>query len=353
MRLPVYVLISLLVAAGLAGCFGTPEDEDGLTADAEREGWTISIEKADGTTESRDVTSDPHKEDTDGDGIDDFQEMLSATDPRKADTDGDGLKDGYDQTLDADSDLAKDWFETGLANAREGDQVTFFGEWDHQAEPAIQDTDEDGLLDGEEIGGFAITVCGEERTVRTSARQPDSDNDHVLDPDEAVIGTDPSVKDTDGDGVGDLTDVEPCGDLWATFDVLAFTPHGDASGPFEVQVSFDGDPVPWSSESFDAEEGVETDVASEAGALDVDDDQGNLRDRDFNITFTVRVYSGGESDRRTLAITGSGASEAIFRFDVRTGHITIAGEGPGADATAGSSGPDGSVRVSLKAQIGP
>lgn len=352
MRRPTYVFTILLVSMALSGCFGTPEDEDGLDAETERNGWSITIKRADGTTESRDVTSDPHKEDTDGDGIDDFQEMLSATDPRNVDTDGDGLKDGYDLQLDAGSDLAKKWLKASLAHERDGERITFFGEWDHQADPTVQDTDEDGLLDGDEVGGFIMTICGEERTVRTSARQPDSDNDIVLDVDEVSLGSDPSVADTDGDGVSDLTDVYPCGDLHVVFETLTFTPEG-GDGPYEVHFAFAGDRVPWVSDPFEAGPGVEVDVAGQAGTVDAADGQGNARNRDFNVTLTIFVFEGEGDDRRTLRIVEGGRTDAVFRYDARAGHLTVEGQGPGTDATSGSSGPDGSVRITLKAQIGP
>ena len=75
--------------------------------------------------EEAQLGTDPNKADTDGDGLDDWQEVrFEKTDPLKADTDGDGLSDGA-----------------------EVDQ--------YHTDPLKADTDGDGFSDGQEVsGGF-------------------------------------------------------------------------------------------------------------------------------------------------------------------------------------------------------
>src|SRR5262249_25884554 len=51
-----------------------------------------------GATPTRHVTSDPTKADTDGDGLSDGQERALGTDPTAADTDADGLTDKAEVT---------------------------------------------------------------------------------------------------------------------------------------------------------------------------------------------------------------------------------------------------------------
>ena len=120
----------------------TDDDADGLPA------WYEEI-----------LGTDPEKDDTDDDGLEDYDEIyLTGTDPSVADTDGNGVDDG-----DEDPD------EDGLTNAQE----VFYG-----TDPLNEDTDDDGLTDGEEID----------------------------------LGTNPLSADTDGDGVSDGVEVQICTD---------------------------------------------------------------------------------------------------------------------------------------------
>ncbi|YCM44414.1 LamG-like jellyroll fold domain-containing protein [Verrucomicrobiaceae bacterium 227] len=87
------------------------------------------------------LNTDPTKKDTDGDGIDDNEEIN--TDPNKADTDGDGLNDKDERDLyftdpnkvDSDDDTLSD-----------GDEVLV-----HTTDPNKADTDEDTFSDSIEI----------------------------------------------------------------------------------------------------------------------------------------------------------------------------------------------------------
>ena|GEM_PF-6927380 len=127
--------------------------------------------------------------DSDADGLDDEEEVTYNTDPQRGDTDRDGLSDGSEvaagtNPLDEDSD------DDGVRDGTESD--------------ALEDTDEDGLI---------------------NALDPDSDNDKVLDGTEVSVttplvgtatgsphfvpdadtesSTDPLMADTDGDGLED------------------------------------------------------------------------------------------------------------------------------------------------------
>ncbi|MDK7272744.1 hypothetical protein, partial [Actinotignum schaalii] len=61
------------------------------------------------------------KADTDGDGVNDGDEIKNGTDPNKGDTDGDGLTDGEEKVIGTD--------------------------------PKNPDTDGDGINDGDEVNG--------------------------------------------------------------------------------------------------------------------------------------------------------------------------------------------------------
>ena len=109
-------------------------------------------------------------QDTDGDGLPDWEESLYGTDPKKADTDGDGIGDACDG--DTDGDTVED----------SGDNCPLI------PNPGQQDTDDDGLGD----------VC-----------DTDVDGDDVPNPqDICPLVFDPDQQDSDGDGVGDACDDE-------------------------------------------------------------------------------------------------------------------------------------------------
>ncbi|MGB2125379.1 MAG: gliding motility-associated C-terminal domain-containing protein, partial [Flavobacteriaceae bacterium] len=103
--------------------------------------------------------------DTDGDGVNDGDEVNKGTDPKNPDSDNDGLDDGE--------------------------------EIDNGTDPNNPDSDNDGLTDFEE------TIIG------TSPNSYDTDNDCVSDYQELVNGTDPLNVDTDGDGITDCKDELP------------------------------------------------------------------------------------------------------------------------------------------------
>jgi hypothetical protein len=136
---------------------------------------------------------------------------------RNVDADEDGMPDGFeleygfnpddeaDAILDADSD--------GLSNVEE---------FQNSTNPTLNDTDSDGLPDGDEVNTYSTSPINpdsdddgladgdEVNTYGTSPINPDSDGDSISDYDELnVYGTDPTQADTDGDGVYDQWDSAP------------------------------------------------------------------------------------------------------------------------------------------------
>ncbi|MEO0972447.1 MAG: PQQ-binding-like beta-propeller repeat protein, partial [Pseudomonadota bacterium] len=105
--------------------------------------------------------------DEDGDGLTALEEYLAATEPDAADTDGDGINDG-------------DELRSGASD------------------PALADSDGDSLSDGRELAELG-----------TSAQMADSDGDGLTDGDELLrTSTNPLRADTDADGLDDGTEVE-------------------------------------------------------------------------------------------------------------------------------------------------
>ena len=134
-------------------------DGDGLADRQEESGW-VSVIDEHGLNDvrqvtERSVTSDPFNPDTDGDGLDDFVEFLLRTDPQSLDTDGDGLDDEAEWNR---------WLTSPVAVDTDGDargpgldlppNQTLFDGFELAvvgSSPTLDDTDGDGLTDYEEF----------------------------------------------------------------------------------------------------------------------------------------------------------------------------------------------------------
>ncbi len=122
---------------------GDDADGDGLNDAEEQRGWTVVVRRADGTTTTRVVTSDPTLADTDDDGVRDGDERAYLTDPRVADTDGDQLSDFWELTYVYSDPTHQDGDEDGLIDGLEW--------WFFRTSPNLADTDGDQIKDGDEI----------------------------------------------------------------------------------------------------------------------------------------------------------------------------------------------------------
>jgi len=151
------------------------------------------------------VKSDRLLVDTDGDSMDDGQELDEGLNPldgddcpgwycssskvylykiaiernkiaaEQADRDGDGLTDLVEVSLGTDPDLA----DTDADGLSDGDEVNT-----HKTDPLLADTDGDGLSDGSEVNTYG-----------TQPLVSDSDGDSVDDGEEIQEGLDPLVED--------------------------------------------------------------------------------------------------------------------------------------------------------------
>ena len=136
------------------------------------------------------VHSDPNNPDTDGDGLDDGDEVLThGTYPISVDSDADGARDDFEivsQTISYSVD----------GSARSATVKTA------QMDP---DSDDDGLLDGEEYNPGLDWVV-------TNPVDPDTDDDGLSDGEESgSYFTDPTWTDSDGDTLSDYSEVTSWG----------------------------------------------------------------------------------------------------------------------------------------------
>ena len=206
-------------------------DGDGLEKTVETTGWNVTFTNTTGTFTVL-VTSDPLLNDTDTDGLTDFQEYGLATNPRDPDTDDDGLTDfeewrGFSPKTnpnhwDTDGDGIEDGVEitygsdpTKIDTDDEGliDSLEFL----FNSDPNDTDTDDDGLSDYEEFlfnssltnpdSDDDLMFDGYEKTAGTDPQNGDSDGDDLLDGYENLMGTNPLNGDTDGDNLTDGIEV--------------------------------------------------------------------------------------------------------------------------------------------------
>ena len=242
---------------------------DPTLADSDGDGCLDSAELARGFNPNN--GGDCSSNDTDSDGLSDDHEQLLGTDPHSVDTDGDGLTDGQEinglnsagqsHGFGPTNPLAKDTDGDGLFD---GDELSAYG-----TDPNDQDSDGDGLTDGQEIRlGTNPTrtdtdgdSCEDSYEIQYSVQfgldpldssdcppaQTDQDCDGLTDAEERQIGTNPNLRDTDGDGLwdgyelGSTYNPDPFNCPQQAYQNNVYNPTGNTSDP--TQRDSDGDGI--------------------------------------------------------------------------------------------------------------
>ncbi|WP_342375581.1 Ig-like domain-containing protein [Myxococcus stipitatus] len=193
--------------------------------------WTINLTvdtDGDGLNDEDEVTrgTDPNDPDTDDDGIPDGIEVtVGGTDPLDDDTDNDGLLDGTEDKdhdgvvdpgetspvlADTDGDGVQDGTELGITEPEgtDTDTTVFIPDADPTTttDPLNVDTDGGSVLDGIEDANHNGRVDPGETNPNVAADDKDSDLDGIDDETEIELGLDPRDPDTDDDGVPDGQD---------------------------------------------------------------------------------------------------------------------------------------------------
>ena len=172
--------------------------------------------------------TDPNDDDSDGDGLNDYDEInYHNTDPKVSDSDNDGLND-YDETIDLVSNPLND--------DSDSDGLYDYWEWVRSTQGYLyslnsNDTDEDGILDGDEdLDTDGLTNLEELNTYSTDPLNVDSDSDNLWDGDEVKpweinkdgvnnqynYPSDPNLPDTDGDSLNDYEEVTLSNDTYSS-----------------------------------------------------------------------------------------------------------------------------------------
>jgi len=136
------------------------------------------------TQEIYNYETNPFLADTDGDGLNDGEEIQYHTDPKLNDTDQDGLNDSYEvDNITLSSEYV--YFSNGTSTSLTNISVL------------VRDSDRDGILDGVEV-----------LILKSNPLSSDSDGDGLSDGEEFYIYSTSLIhKDSDLDGISDLLEI--------------------------------------------------------------------------------------------------------------------------------------------------
>jgi len=166
-----------------------------ITLDPDTVGWSFTTVEKPTTSSAFFRTYRLRGTDTDGDGLDNAEEATLGTNPALVDTDSDGLSDYTEVRTTLTNPLLQD---TDLDGIKDGVEVSLGTDPLDVNDPMNVDTDGDGLLDGAELF-----------THFTNPNLADTDGDGLTDFEEIITYlTNPNDPDSDNDGISDFTEVK-------------------------------------------------------------------------------------------------------------------------------------------------
>ncbi len=326
--------------------------DDSTVIDSDGDGLSDIFETAIGT--------DPHDADSDNDGVLDGQEpnpaddtdgdgLINALDP---DSDNDGLYDGTEMGKDCSNPATDVTKKHCIPDGDKGATTT---------SPLDPDTDHGGVKDGsEDINRNGVVDNGE--TDPTSGHGADdstlkdSDGDGLTDVFEIAIGTDPNDADSDDDGVLDGQEPNPADDTDGDGKINALDSDSDDDGLFDgTELGKDCENPATDKTKMqcipDADKGATT-----TNPLDPDTDKGSVKDGDEDANHNGQV-DPGERDPNVKAddLTMTGCKADSECGAVNSGKVCDDVTNVCIDGCRGSGGntcPDGKVCTSVSSAIG-
>jgi outer membrane protein OmpA-like peptidoglycan-associated protein len=248
--------------------------DDSLVLDSDFDGLSDALELL--------LCLDPNDADTDDDGVGDGDEANPTldmdgdvlVDARDSDSDNDGLFDGTEVGATC---------EAAATDVTKGQCVPDADEGTQQTSPVMFDTDGGGFGDGGEDSNFNGRVEQEETDPTDasddfSTTNEDSDGDGLSYYAEQALGTSPFDRDSDDDGVLDGQEANPSANTDLDGDGLLNAMDPDSDGDGLLDTDHDGlkDPVddcPTDPEDFD-------DFEDGDGCPELDNDKDGIADRD-------------------------------------------------------------------------
>ncbi|WP_437288206.1 hypothetical protein [Sorangium sp. So ce406] len=262
-------------------------DDDGGNDDADEDGLSDDLEETLGT--------DPGDADTDDDGVQDGQEPNPSDDTdgdglvnaRDVDSDDDGLFDGTEMGLGCDGPGTDE--AAGHCTADADSSVT--------TSAVNRDSDRGGATDGSEDANLNGAIEAGETDPSAGhggddAQNGDGDGDGLSDDLEVFLGSDPADRDTDNDGLLDGDEPNPSddGDGDDLVDVLDADSDGDGlfDGTEAGKDCADTDTDPEAASCTpDADGGLST-----TSAVDPDTDRGGVVDGEEDLNHNGAVDEG-------------------------------------------------------------
>jgi outer membrane protein OmpA-like peptidoglycan-associated protein len=282
--------------------------------------------------------------DSDGDGASDSDELDRGTNPADSDSDDDGVLDGAEPSAGVDSDgdgtinsLDPDSDNDGLFDGTEGKVVTpsagtdvaagrFLADADPTTgtNPLARDSDGGGRNDGAEDANHDGAVGGGETDPNLGADDntlPDSDGDGLSNAEELALGTSPTDRDSDDDGIADGAEANYTTD--ADGDALVQPLDADSDNDGILDGTEAGVTAPQADTDVEAGRFVaDADPLTTTAPLVADTDRGGTRDgeEDLDRNGRVDVAPGGETnprlatdDVRIVDFDGDGWSDKLER----------------------------------------
>ncbi len=180
-------------------------DNDGIS-DADEIGGNIDApldSDNDGIIDAIDAIDDT---DSDNDTISDVIEKRLGSDPSKADSDGDGINDNEEigKNINTPLDTDLDGILNIIDEDDDNDELSTRYEIEIGTNPLSNDSDNDGLKDNIEVRNLQNNeLQNTDSDKLINPVDPDDDNDGIPTYQEIAYGTDPRKADSDGDGKSD------------------------------------------------------------------------------------------------------------------------------------------------------
>ncbi|MEM1028761.1 MAG: OmpA family protein [Myxococcota bacterium] len=263
--------------------------DDVAPTDTDNDGIPDAVETA--------IGSDPNDADSDDDGV------LDGDEPNfSSDTDGDGLIDVLDP--DSDNDGLYDGTELGVTTASPDTDVNagaFVPDADPNTttSPVNPDTDGGGVPDGAEdlnLDGAVDTGETDPTNPADDVAPTDTDNDGIPDATETLLGTDPNDADSDDDGVLDGDEPNFADDTDGDGLINALDPDSDDDGltdGTELGVATPGPDTDLTANNFTPD----ADPTTTTSPVNPDTDGGGVPDGAEDLNFDGAVDTG-ETDPR-------------------------------------------------------